>query len=225
MTYPARTLLLLLMLSIVALPVPARAQDATGSPDRSAKKALALSLLVPGLGHRYVHSGDWDGAASAFALADAGLWLGLLGSEVRRGQLVSDYETLAASRAGAVVEGKNRQFFLHLAAFRSSDEYLEVQLRNRNWRDIDYVADRTNRWRWESEADFFQFREMREDAETLRRRRTFLVGVLVANRLISGFTAIRAANRVNDAAPDVSLSLGVPPSDGRAPLVNLHVRF
>jgi len=214
---------ILVLAVLLALPAarPARAQEAA----RSSKKAFALSLLVPGLGHRYVHGGDWDGAASFYALADAGLWLGLVGTEVRRGTLTSDYETLAALHAGADVAGKDRQFFLNLATYRSSDEFLDVVLRNRAWDQIDYVAERTNQWEWETEAAFLQFRTMREDAESLRRRRTLFVGLLVANRLVSAFTALRAAGRAGDGSPDLTLSMAPPPADSRAPMLNLQVRF
>ena len=210
-----------LLLRLPSAVRPARAQSAPEA--RSPKKAFVLSLLVPGLGQRYAHGGDWDGAASVFAATEAGLWLGLVGTEVRRGHIVSDYETYAAGHADAEVAGKDRRFFLNLATYRSSDEYLDIQLRNRAWNQIDYVAERTNQWRWETEADFLQVRGMREDAETLRRRRTFLVALLVGNRLVSAFTALRAANRANDAL-DVSLAL-VPSPDARAPMLDLRLRF
>ncbi len=214
-----------LLLCLLLIPTAARPAGAqTPGGERSAKKAFALSLLVPGLGHRYVHHGDWDGAASAFVLAEAGLWLGLVATEVRRGQIVSDYETFAAGHADAQVAGKDRQFFLNLATYRSSDEYLDIQLRNRAWDQIDYVSERTNQWRWETESAFLQFRGMREDAETLRRRRTLAVGLLVANRLVSAFTALGAANRANDAANDLAFSLA-PSPEGRSPMLHLQMRF
>ena len=216
-----RSAFVLLALLATVFNTSARGQEAPAEY-RSPKKAFGLSLLVPGLGHRYVHGGDWDGAASVHALADAGLWLGLLGSEVRRGQITSNYETYAAAHANAQIEGKDRQFYLNLASYRSSDEFLEVSLRNRAWDQVDYVSDRANQWRWETEADFARFRGMREDAESLRRRRAFLVGLLVANRVFSGFSALRAAGRVN--GPDVSLSFSPAPGQ-RLPLAHLRLQF
>ena len=217
---------LLLVLLVAAAP-PTSAQDpaASAAQPKSLKKAFGLSLLLPGLGHRYVHDGSWRGAAPLFALADVGLWLGLTGSAWRHGQAVESYETLAALRAGADVEGKPRSFFINLAAYRSSDDYLEAQLRRRAWDGIDYVEARAFQWAWETEADFQRFRNLRTDAEALRRRRPLLVTVLVGNRLLAALTAVRAARRAGRPEPDVSFSLAPPPASGRAPLVTLRARW
>lgn len=201
------------------------AQEAAAPQAKSLRKALGLSLLVPGLGHRYVHDGSWHGAASFFALADAGLWLGFAGAAWRYDQVVQSYRTLAATRAGAEVEGKPRSFFINLAAYRSSDAYLDDQLRRRAWDDLDYVDAHTFQWEWQSEADFQRFRALRGDAESLRRRRPFLVTVLVGNRLLAALTAVRAARRAGRPEPDVSFSLASPPTSGKAPLLTLHARW
>lgn len=205
---------------LLVLVAPAQTALAQPSP-RSAKKAFALSLLVPGLGHRYVQHGHWKGRATAYALAETSLWLGLLNTDRRYDQQVESYETLAAGRAAAQVEGKNRTFFLNLATYRSSDEYLELNLRNRAWDQIDYVRDVAFQWEWQSEADFQRFRELRNEAESLRQRRLTLTALLFANRLLSGISAIRAANRSD--APTLSLTL--PPEGAHTPLVQVKVGF
>lgn len=203
-------------LFLLAGPAPsARAQAAAPS----AGKAFARSLVVPGWGHRYAHGGRWHGAASAFALADAGLWLGLLGTEVRRAEQVEAYTTFAAARADADVDGKNRTFFLNLAAYPSSDAYREAKLRQRAWNEIDYVADRSFQWAWETDDAFRRFQALRDDAESLRRRRTGLVAALVANRLVSGLLAARAARR----AEDVTLGFAAPPPGADLPMLQVRL--
>lgn len=78
------SILFLVLLTLFGLSnSPAGAQPVDGSESKSAKKAFALSLLLPGLGHRYVHDGSWRGAASLFAAADVGLWVSLIGTQVR----------------------------------------------------------------------------------------------------------------------------------------------
>ena len=189
----------------------------------SGGKAFALSLLLPGLGHRYAHGGDWDGWASVFTVADASLWAGLLGTEWRRDHLVESYTTLASMHAGAEIEGKDRDFFLNLASYISSDEFTDVQLRNRNWGQVGYAEDPAFQWEWASEEAFNEYRDVREDAESLRRRRTFIITSLVANRLIAGFTALRAARLAEE--PRAELSFSPPPAGSDFPLVRLDYRF
>jgi len=218
MSFFARPLLLLLLLSGV-LP-DARAQELP--TPRSPQKAFALSLLLPGLGHRYAHGGNWRGAASVFAATDVSLWLGLLGTRWQRAQRIQGYETLAATRADALIQGKTRTFFLNLATYRSSDEFLDTALRNRAWDQVEYVSDRAYQWEWATEEDYLTFRDLREDAESLRRRSQFLVATLVANRLIAGLTALRAANR---SAPDITLSLAPPLPTSSTPIFNVRFGF
>lgn len=220
---PRRLLIAAFFLALLPT-TPATLAQAPGDAPRSGGKAFLLSLALPGLGHRYVQHGDWSGTPTLFTAADAGLWLGLLGTSQRLAHLTESYQTLAASGAGAQTAGKERSFYLNLASYHSSDEYLEVQLRDRAWDQLDYVDDRAFQWEWTSEADFQRFRTLREDAESMRRRRPLLIALLAANRLASGITAVRAAGRAND-APATTLSLSAPPPEGAWPVLNLRVGF
>ena len=187
----------------------------------SAKKALALSFLLPGLGHKYANQGHWNGWAVTYAAADVALWLSLFGSEWHRNSLVNSYTTLATGSAHANVEGKNRTFFLNLAAFESSEVFRETMLRNRQWDQIDYVADPSFQWEWESEASFNEFRELRNDAESLRRRRTIIIASLIVNRLLSGATSARKVSRTGR----LSLAASLAPPIDTLPVFSLRVGF
>ncbi len=213
-----------LFVAVVLLAPRAGAQEAPSeavSVDApSPGKAFAWSLLVPGLGHRIVH-GDWDGWASVFAVAEAGLWAGLFGIARHRDHLVESYRTLASQHAGVDPTGKGRDFYLNVATYPSSDAYTDAQLRSRNWGQVDYAADPSFQWEWDSEARFRRFRETREKSESLRRRRTFIVTTLVANRLIAGISAIRSAQRAEPSRTELSLA----PGGADAPLVRLTYRF
>jgi hypothetical protein len=212
---------LVVLVLLVAFAVQVQAAPAQGGPSRG--KAFLLSLAVPGLGHRYVNQGSWDGAASAFAAADAGLWVALVGSILRHDHLTDSYRSLASLRADADVAGKDRTFFLTIGTYRSSDEFVEEQLRARAWDQLDYVESRSFQWQWASEADFQRFRALREDAESMSRRTPVLAALLVGNRLISGLLAIRAAGRATDA--DVAVSLGPVPVAPDRPALSVRARF
>lgn len=176
------------------------------SSDLSAKRALISSILLPGLGHKYVNNGNWNRWAVAYAAADVSLWLSVLGGEWHRNSLVRSYETLAAGSAGASLAGKDRSFYLNLATFESSEVYLETMLRTRQWDQLDYVSDSAYQWEWESEESFLEFRDLRNDAESLKRRRSFLIAGLVVNRLLSGAISARKAGKLNRSTLSASVS-------------------
>ncbi len=212
LTHSFRRLALVVALLAVVVASPASAQEARKRVTPG--KAFAASLLLPGLGHRYAQEGSWRGRATLFAAADIGLWMGLLGANWQQHQQVQSYETLAVTRANALIEGKDRAFYLNLATYPSSDDYLEAQLRNRAWNRLEYVNTREFQWEWATEEDFGRFRELRDDAETFGRRRSIYAALLVANRLIAGISAVVQAGKTN--APDLSIALS-PPVDGSSP--------
>ncbi len=189
----------------------------------SPTKALGLSLILPGLGQRYVSGGNWGGWGTTFALTDVSLWIALFGSEWHQDQLIESYTSLAAAGASADVDGKDRSFFLNLATYKSSDEFLETVLRNRAWDQIDYVESSSFQWNWGTDADFFRFRDLREDAESLRRRRDIIIASLVANRIISGIMAAWNAARIK--SDSVTIQLGTPPNFATLPMAKLKIRF
>ena len=211
---------------------PGSARDAQGQTPEivepvvkraSSGKAFALSMIAPGLGHRYVRGGDWGRWGTAFALTDAGLWVGLLGTSRRRGHLIENYRTLATRHAGVDPSGKDRTFYLQAATYRSSQSFTDAQFRNGALDQIAYAADPSFQWRWDTEEHFLLFRELREDAESLRRRRTLLIASLAANRLIAGVAALRAAGRTRSS--NLRISLGPPPIEANAPLVRMEYTF
>ncbi len=187
----------------------------------SGKKAFLLSMILPGLGHRYVRQGHWNGWGAAFSLADASLWVALFGGEWHQNHLIDSYTNLAVSGAGADVSGKNRTFFLNLASFRSSDEFLETVLRNRAWDQIGYVSDPSFQWNWKSEDDFERFRSLRSDAESVGRRSSVLIAALVVNRLVSGLLSSRNAGRMSR----LRVALGPPEIESNIPSAALALTF
>ncbi len=189
---------------------------------RAPGKAAGLSLLLPGLGQRYANGGRWNTSATLFAATDVAIWLGLIRTIRTRSSRTDSYRTLAVSGADAEIDGKDRRFFLNLATYRSSDEYLEVQLRNRAWDQLDYVSDPSFQWNWAAEDDFLAFRDLRDDAESLGRRRSVLIATLVVNRVVSALVAVRSAGRANR-RPPAQLSLRPPPPGSSWPVVAVDV--
>lgn len=205
----------------LSAPVPGTASSSVET--RSGKQAFLRSVLLPGLGHRYAR-GRWERSGVVFTATETLLWLNLFGGEFRRNYLVDSYTTLAATSADADVSGKDRTFFLNLASFESSDEYLGVMLRTRQWDRIGYVSDPAFFWDWETTEDFARYRELRDDAESLRRRRSILIASLVANRVVSGILSARRVGKVNDAAR-LTVEFAPPPRGSTVPVARLCVTF
>jgi len=112
-------------------------------------------------------------------------------------------------------------FFLNLASFRSSDEFLETVLRNRAWDQIGYVSDPSFQWNWKSEDDFERFRSLRSDAESVGRRSSVLIAALVVNRLVSGLLSSRNAGRMSR----LRVALGPPEIESNIPSAALALTF
>ncbi len=185
--------------------------DGTAPSPRSAKTALGLSLLVPGLGHRYANGGQWGKSGSFFLAADVGIILSLVGTKWRENDLENSYRALASTRAGADLAGKSRSFFLSLGTYDSSDEFRDALLRTRQWDRLEGAEDPSNYWEWTSEQDRIDYRALRDDADSMSRRGSWLIGALVANRVISGVTAML---RTRNSGPDISMGVTPDPSYG-----------
>jgi len=201
------------------------AQDGAIMKPKSGTKAFGLSLLIPGLGHRYVNGGRWGGAGTVFVSADLTLWLGLATSIAQENHFVDGYTTLVARKSGNSLEGKNRSFELALGSYDSSDEYIDALLRSRQWDRLDGAQDPDNQWNWESAEERSRYVELRGDADSADNRTKALIGALIVNRLISGITAALSSRKTRS-YPTSSYSAGLgynPYSD--LPMAAISFRF
>lgn len=184
------------------------AQDIPVPNPKSGAKAFGLSILIPGVGQRYVNDGRWGGNGTVFLAADITLWLGLAASIAQESHSIDAYTNLVALKAGNNLEGKNRSFELALGSYDSSEDYVDALLRSRQWDRLDDAQDPTNQWDWESESDRQRYVELRDDADSASNRKTALIGALIVNRLISGITAALSSRQTNGPAQSFSAGLG-----------------
>ncbi len=171
-------------------------------------KAAAYSILVPGLGHKYVNDGRWSQHAVLYTITDALLVAGLIASEWQRGYLVNSYQTWATSYAGVSNEGKDRRFYVTIGNYISSDEYREVQLRSRRVDLMAYVDPPDFQWTWHNIQDLQRYRDLRKSSESWSQSSGSFIAALVANRLIAGLSALLAARRKQNQAIQVAVSPG-----------------
>jgi len=158
-------------------------------------RAVVYSIVLPGLGHKYVDDGNWNHRASLYMIADAILIAGLASSEWQRRHLVNSYHTWAASHAGISTLGKDRRFYVMIGNYLSSEEYRDTQLRNRRIDLVSTVSDPEFYWSWDRIEDLQRYRDLRSSSESWSQRRGTLIAALIANRVISGFSALLSARR------------------------------
>ncbi len=171
-------------------------------------KAAAYSILLPGLGHRYANEGRWNKRAVLYTITDAILVAGLISSEWQRRHLVNSYQIWAASYAGISNEGKDRRFYVTIGNYLSSDDYREIQLRNRRVDLVSYVDNIESQWTWQNIQDLQRYRDLRKNSESWSQSRGSFIAALVANRLISGISALLTARRNRDRVLQVAVAPG-----------------
>jgi hypothetical protein len=177
---------------------------------KSVPIAIALSLVLPGMGELY--AGNFQSGKYLLA-ADAGLWLTYGGFQLYGDWLRRDARSFATQRAGASFENKDEQFEVNIGNFLSVEDYNEAKLRNRQF-DLLYDPKSTYAWRWSSDADRLRFREQRIRSDESYRNSKFVLGALVLNRIISAFSAGRAAARGNGTQADALWRISADVSGG-----------
>lgn len=166
--------------------------------------AFLRSLVVPGWGHLYADSQDWTRGKYHLA-TDVTLVLSYFGAKNRASMFSSNLNTLAQSKAGNTLVGKNRDYELALANFDNIDEYNDFQLRSRNWERV-YTKNVGFDWSWESSEDRFAFQRTRERVSSAENQLPGLLTLMVANRLLSGINAYTKARNRSESIPQASLS-------------------
>jgi len=180
-----------------------RADDAgAGTPRGSRLKALAASLLLPGLGQRLT---GHPTRARVFFAAEGAILIGFVTSEVQGATLKRSYVEYADRFAGvADAEGKPDWFYRNLGRFTSSEEYLdEIAITARGLYGDDlaqreaYIARNApgpdELWRWRSEADRQEYRDRRQASRNALRHADLFLGAALLNRVLSAVDAVRLA--------------------------------
>jgi hypothetical protein len=188
----------------------ASAEQTESTPIRAGKskgKAFFLSFLVPGLGERYVGA---DPKATAFFAAEITMWLTYAGFVTYHEWRKEDYKTFAASQAGVDLTGKSDSYFVDVGNYASIYEYNAAKLRGRNlpayYRDIE-----ANYWQWDSESSRRKYDQLRISADKADNRSTFMLGIILANHVISAIDAVWSVHKYNKSSllsPDLDIKLG-----------------
>ncbi len=170
----------------------------------SPRKALLLSFVVPGLGHHYVDNENWTRGKIHLG-SEIALLAGYFGLSARANRLENNLNTLATSKAGVSLSGKDRGFELAIANYDNLEEYNDYQLRTRRWQNI-LPNTPENRWNWESDNDRFEFQNTRDRIANSENQLPTLLTLMVANRIFSGINAFTQAREASSKMPEASVN-------------------
>lgn len=170
-------------------------------PSPDPRGAFLRSMALPGWGHHYMNSSDWQRGQYHLA-AEATLLLSYLGLNIYSDNLQDNWISYTRQSAGIDIEGRGRMLKLAVGDFESLEAYNDYQLRTRNWdRLIDDVP--SNRWNWKNESDRFRYNTIRERFENIDQQLPALLGLMVVNRVVS---AISAYNRAKSAQQETGIT-------------------
>jgi hypothetical protein len=157
---------------------------------KSVTLAVVLSLVLPGMGEWYV--GNFE-AGKYFIIADGSFWFTYGAFRLRGDWLREDARSFATQQAGADFSGKDDRYLVNVGAYKSVDEYNQAKLRERRFDQL-YTSPR-DAWHWKNDEDRLRFRDLRVTSDQMYQNAKFAIGALVINRIISAFSAGRAAAR------------------------------
>ncbi|MEX0722665.1 MAG: hypothetical protein WD053_02240 [Gracilimonas sp.] len=170
----------------------------------SPRGAFLRSLVMPGWGHHYADSENWNRGKYHLA-GEVVLLLTYFGLDARSDYLENDFRTLALSRSGADLSDKSRSFQIAVGNYDDLASYNNAQLRNRNWNNL-FPETAEYQWNWENSDFRNQYRNTRERVDKNRSQLPTLLALMVVNRLGSGISAFVQARDRWENAPEARFS-------------------
>jgi hypothetical protein len=222
--------------------VEAVAPEAAGGASRAAglgterARILLQSLTFPGWGQATLGR---KRSAAAFALVETGVWASFVSFRVQESLRRRSYETTAQLFAGIDLEGRDEEFRRIVGIYPSSDEYNRLVV----YRDAanlyyddpekyrEYIAAHAlggdDAWAWDSYDSFSRYGEQRKLTRRAALRANAMLGLAIANRLVSAVHAARYARSPAPAPGKRSwrLEAGPSPRDPLALRVGLNLTY
>jgi hypothetical protein len=214
------TLSAILVVAVLMSPVALFAQQSADEP--SPAGALLRSMVLPGWGHYYADSDNWNRGKIHLG-ADISLLAAYFGFNINANRLESNLFTHAKMYAGQSIDDRGRAFRLNIADFNSLSEYNDYQERTRNWdRFIEYTPE--NQWQWESTNRRLEFVDLNNRMESNRQQLPAIVSLMVVNRLIAGVNAFTTAR--NRSINNATVTLTIPENTlGNGVQANIRLSF
>ena len=163
------------------------------SSAKTAKQAIFLSLLLPGVGEQYL--GDKVGALRGY-VTEISLWLSYFGF-TKYGRIIRhNYQLFAHQYAGASL-GMDEDYYFAVEWYRDIEAYnRHIREEARMYYDdrdkqLEYIENHSLpedvAWSWQDDTVWERFRHLRTDERKMYQFASMALGGLVINRIISAF--------------------------------------
>lgn len=174
--------------------------------------AFIYGLLIPGMGHVYA---DKFETGKYFMISEASVWLTYALFTVYGNWLLDDAYDYASIHAGVQVAGKERDdiFFVDIANYENVDIYNDEMLRFGEYDKL-YYPEQGYGFYWNSKEERLKYRADKIGGDRTLNDRLFIIGAVLINHVISGISAVFAANSHNSelnqkGSGGMSLSAGI----------------
>ncbi|MBM4166321.1 MAG: hypothetical protein FJ218_05295 [Ignavibacteria bacterium] len=161
---------------------------------KSVPLAVALSLLIPGLGEWYA---DNVSSGQYFLLTESGLWLTYLGFDTYGTWVRDDARQYAQANASVSLNGKDEKYFVNIGNFLSVDDYNHTRLINRQTEKM-YLPATQYYWKWNNEQQRLTYRTMRINSDLAFNNLKFIGIGIGLNHLASAINAALSASSQNN---------------------------
>jgi hypothetical protein len=164
------------------------------------------------MGHVYA---DKFETGKYLMIAEASVWLTYAVFTIYGNWLLDDAYDYAAIHAGVQVSGKEKDdiFFVDIANYENVDAYNDEKLRFGEYDKL-YYPEQGYGFYWNSEDERLKYRSDKIGGDRTLNDRLFIIGAALINHVISGISAVFAANSHNSelkqkGSGGLSLSAGV----------------
>lgn len=198
-------------------------------------RILLRSLTVPGWGQATLGR---KRSATVFALAEGGVWASFVSFRIQESLRRRSSEGIAELFAGIDLAGRNEEFRRIVGIYPSSDDYNRLVV----YRDAanlyyddpvayrQYIADHElkggDTWAWDSFESFERYVEQRKQTRRAALRANAMLGLAIANRLVSAIHAARYASAPRPAEPrSWQIELGPAPRDPSAMRLGVRLSY
>lgn len=159
---------------------------------KSVPLAVALSLVIPGMGELYV--GNYK-MGRYLTGSEAALWITYVSMNFYGQWVRDDARLFASEKAGIDLRGKSGKYFVDIGNYSDIYQYNERKLQERK---EDQIYDPFSYyWKWENDSDRMRYKNLRIKSDEIINSSQFIIAAIIANHIISAVNAGRLAIKFN----------------------------